>query len=154
MNRLPKKITSVTNYSHPIELPKAKANLSLCLESILPRNFHWLSKLFIQVDLPPSLNRPMEVSILKMDELTFYFIPAEPITEIGNLIEKYSLENQLSNPLLFTLGNSYFGYILTEAEYRRGGYETCNSFYGSQYGNKFLDGMTQAMTTFKKFIPL
>lgn len=145
------KIDSVINFTHQIDLPKATANLSLCLESVLPENFQWISKLFLNISLPQSLNKPMEVSIFKINDLTFYFIPGEPITEIGSQIETESIENNLKNPLLFTLGNSYYGYILTESEYKRGGYETCNSFYGMKYGAKFLEGMKSAMSSFKGF---
>lgn len=135
-----------------IELPKAHADLSLCLESILPRGFQWISRLFFRVNLPNEMNRPMEVNMIQFAPLTFYMVPGEPISEIGAELEKYSLQNNLPNPIIMTLANSYYGYILTEKEFERGGYETCNSFYGKKYGAKFLEGMFASINSFSKFI--
>lgn len=135
-----------------IDLPVAQANLSLCLETVLPRGFQWLSKLFFRINLPGELNRPMEVNMIEFSPLTFYMIPGEPIGEIGAELQKYSLQNNMPNPLIMTLANSYYGYILSEKEFNRGGYETCNSFYGKKYGQMFLEGMYKAMNSFAKFV--
>ncbi len=135
-----------------IELPHAQANLSLCIESLLPKHLQWIAKLFFNINLPGELNRPMEVSMVQFSPLTFYMIPGEPIGEIGEEIQKYSLANNLPNPIVMTLANSYYGYILSEKEFNRGGYETCNSFYGKKYGQKFLEGMHNSMDTFAKLV--
>lgn len=134
-----------------IDLPPAQANLSLCLESFLPRGFQWISKLFFRINLPSDMNRPMEVNMIEFFPLTFYMVPGEPIGEIGAEIERYSLLNNLPNPLVMTLANSYYGYILSEKEFNRGGYETCNSFYGRRYGKLFLEGMFDSINLFSKF---
>ena len=79
-------------------------------------------------------------------------IPGEPICEIGSAIEKYSVENNFPNPMVMALANSYYGYILTEKEFARGGYETCNSFYGKTYGTLFLSGISDAVNSFSLFV--
>lgn len=135
-----------------IDLPVAQANLSLCLESILPKGFQWIAKIFFRINLPAELNRPMEINMIQFSPLTFYMIPGEPIGEIGAELERYSLQNNLPNPLVMTLANSYYGYILSEKEFDRGGYETCNSFYGKKYGAKFLEGMFKSINSFSKFV--
>ena len=135
-----------------IQLPPAQADLSLCLESVLPKGFQWVSKMFFRINLPAELNRPMEVNLIQFAPLTFYMIPGEPIGEIGAEIEKYSVQNGMPNPIIMTLANSYYGYILSEKEFNRGGYETCNSFYGKDYGSMFLGGMYDAVNSFANII--
>lgn len=135
-----------------IDLPPAQANLSLCIQSFLPDDFKWLSKLFFRINLPTELSQPMEVNMIKFPPLTFYLIPGEPIGEVGDALERYSVSNNLPNPILMTLANSYYGYILSDNEYARGGYETCNSFFGKKYGSTFLKGMMSSITSFSKFV--
>lgn len=141
-------LKTISHQTFYIDLPKANVNLSRCLEFVLPKKFQWISKLFFNVSMPQDLNKPMELSIMKWNNLHFYLIPGEPITEIGKLIESKSLEYNLTNPILFTLANSYYGYILTKNEFQRGGYESCNSFYGSSYGENFLSGVYNSIQKF------
>jgi hypothetical protein len=135
-----------------IELPLAQADLGACMRSVLPRPFQWVANFFFKVKLPEDLNRPMVVNMVHLAPLTFYMIPGEPIGEIGSAIEKYSIDNNFPNPMVMALANSYYGYILTEKEFARGGYETCNSFYGKTYGTLFLSGISDAVNSFSLFV--
>jgi|GEM_PF-2778389 hypothetical protein len=143
---------SVISKSFNIELPPAQADLGSCMRSILPRPFQWVANFFFRVKLPKDLNRPMEVNMIHLSPLTFYMIPGEPISEVGAQIEKFSLDNKFENPMVLALANSYFGYILTDKEFARGGYETCNSFYGKTYGSLFLSGVQDAVNSFGLFV--
>lgn len=137
-----------------IQLPHATANLSLCLESLLPSSLRWISSLLFNISLSSEFNRPMEITMLNINPLTMYFIPGEPIGEIGLEIEKISASSKLANPIIMTLANSYFGYILTENEFSRGGYETCNSFYGKTYGTQFINGVRTSIQNFSNSVSI
>ncbi|MBL7554235.1 MAG: neutral/alkaline non-lysosomal ceramidase N-terminal domain-containing protein [Bdellovibrionaceae bacterium] len=134
--------------SFNIELPPAQADLGSCIKSVLPKPFQWVSNFFFRVKLPKELDRPMIVNMVHLAPLTFYMIPGEPIGEVGKEIEKFSVENSFDNPMILALANSYYGYILSDKEFSRGGYETCNSFYGKTYGSLFLSGLQDAVNLF------
>jgi hypothetical protein len=138
--------------SFNIALPPAQADLGTCIKSVLPKPFQWVANFFFKVKLPDDLNHPMVVNMIHLAPLTFFMIPGEPIGEIGSAIEKYSIQNQFPNPMVMALANSYYGYILTEKEFARGGYETCNSFYGKTYGTLFLSGISDAVSSFGLFV--
>lgn len=130
---------SQTEYS----LPLAQTNIFQCLASALPDRFSWIRKIPWVIDLPSSLNLPAPLFSIKIDDIFILTVPGEPITELGLRIEKMASDSKLVKPMIFTLGNTYMGYILTKEEFRRGGYETCNSFYGETYGEKFLIGVKE-----------
>ena len=138
--------------SFNIDLPLAQADLSTCIRSVLPKPFQWVANFLFRVKLPKDLDRPMIVNMVHLAPLTFYMIPGEPIGEIGKEIEKFSVDNNFENPMILALANSYYGYILTEKEFARGGYETCNSFYGKTYGTLFLSGISDAVSSFSFFV--
>ncbi len=94
------------------------------------------------VDLPsPTLPSHPTRSVLGLLELggrRFYCVPGEPAASLG-----LELKKRTPGAWVVGLANDHLGYFLSEAEYKRGGYERQMSFYGPQMGPWLVDQLTQ-----------
>ncbi|MDF1666026.1 MAG: neutral/alkaline non-lysosomal ceramidase N-terminal domain-containing protein [Planctomycetota bacterium] len=66
-------------------------------------------------------------------------MPGEPIAELGMALRKEVKALGYQTVLLASLANNHIGYILTEKEFKRGGYEAVVSFFGEKAGEKLKD---------------
>jgi hypothetical protein len=77
-------------------------------------------------EFPPTW--PSSVTAIMIDDLGLVFYAGEPFTELGLAI---AARSPLTETLLMGLGNGAEGYIGTDEDRRRGGYET---YTGARYG--------------------
>jgi hypothetical protein len=106
--------------NHIINLPKANLRGALWIFSFL---FNGLADYIFIPDMTT-------LQLILIDEALLVAMPCEPGAETG-LDLKNQLENQgFKHPWIVALANDYIGYIIEEADYRRGGYEARISFYG------------------------
>lgn len=79
------------------------------------------------------------MGLLRVDDYALMTFPGEPITAIG-LAAKESMRGAgVRLPAVAALTNDLVGYILTEEEYAKSGYEVTASFYGPGLGKVFTD---------------
>ena len=77
---------------------------------------------------------PSEITALIIDDMGLVFYPGEPFTELGFAL---SVQSPLEETLLITMSNGANGYIGTDIDRLRGGYET----YSSVRYSKLKEGM-------------
>lgn len=61
-------------------------------------------------------------------------MPGEPIAELGIALRREVKALGYESVLLASLANNHIGYILTEKQFKRGGYEAVVSFFGPKAG--------------------
>jgi hypothetical protein len=66
-------------------------------------------------------------------------IPGEPIAELGLKLKTEARSLGWKHPIIVGLANDHLGYLLTEAEFRKGGYETGVSFFGPRFGEDLTE---------------
>ena len=113
----------------PVEL-----NLPACF-GWNKRSGKWMKKLE-----SPFLSTAAPVAGLRIEDHVFVSIPGELIAELGLAIKALGAEAGFASTSILGLANDHLGYILTEEEYRKGGYEVCASWYGRHLGAKILAG--------------
>ncbi len=72
--------------------------------------------------------------VVRINDLFVLGMPAEVSSEIVLRIREALAGRTV---LAVSLANDSLGYVLTPADYARGGYEACMSFYGTQFGAFF-----------------
>ena len=94
------------------------------------------------VDLPtPTLPAAPTKSVLGLLELNgtrIFCVPGEPAAALG-----LELKKRFPGAWVAGLANDHLGYFLTEAEYKRGGYERLMSFYGPAMGPWLVDRLSE-----------
>jgi hypothetical protein len=125
-------------------LQEPEAHLHSCLSSIGVVGAILMKILPDRIILPQAFREPLEIRGLAIDDHLFVLVPGEPITELGDIVRRQAMQTYKSASIV-SLANSYMGYILTKDEYERGGYESCNSFYGPDYGDRFLSAASNLL---------
>ena len=77
---------------------------------------------------------------LRIEDFAMVTFPGEPITAIGLPVKQTLRANGIQYPAVAALTNDLIGYILTEEEYHKSGYEVTASFYGPGLGAIILEG--------------
>lgn len=88
-----------------------------------------IAKLLIRSFAP----KEASLTLVKLGNLILVFIPGEPTEHVGLQIEalcKTKFPDAIILPISFA--NDWIGYILTEEQYQKGGYEATLSFYGQK----------------------
>jgi neutral ceramidase len=75
----------------------------------------------------------------RVNDFGLVAFPGEPITAIGLATKQRMREAGVTHPAVASLTNDLIGYILTEDEYKQGGYEATASFYGPGLGALMMD---------------
>lgn len=70
-------------------------------------------------------------------------VPGEMIAELGLQLKAHARELGWNYPLVVGLANDHLGYFLTEAEFRKGGYEAGVSFFGPAFGEVLTDDLSR-----------
>ena len=72
-------------------------------------------------------------------------MPGEVIAALGLQIKQEAQRQGYWPVAIIGLANGYIGYILTEEEYHRGGYEPSVSFYGPKLGQSIEKGLLEVI---------
>lgn len=91
--------------------------------------------------------REAQVIIVRYGEIALIGIPGEPTAEVGIRIQKIAKKKGIRFPIVVSFCNAWLGYILTDEEYRKGGYEATLSFYGEDLAERILQTIEKALTT-------
>ncbi len=97
--------------------------------------------------LPKLFPAEAELVSVHVGELLIVGIPGEMAAELGLQIKAEA--EQLSGAKHATIGglaDAWLSYILPEAEYTRGGYETSVSFYGPKLGQAVVTGAARGLS--------
>ena len=84
--------------------------------------------------LPVVVPKKTVLGVLRIDDIRLFCFPGEPIVELG-----LALKKRFPGAWILGLANDHPGYFLTEAEYRKGGYERRMSFYGPKAGPRLAE---------------
>ncbi len=111
-----------------------------------------LSEKLLEKLLPLMFPPRTAVHCLRLGELLIIGVPGEMAAELGLDIERQAVA--LSDAKYVTIGglaNEWISYILSAAEYKRGGYEASVSFYGPTLGECIV---AAAMNATKESLPV
>ena len=87
---------------------------------------------------------------LRIGDLLLMGVPGEMAAELGREIKQSAaLATQARYPVIGGLADEWDSYILSAAEYRRGGYEASVSFYGESLGQIVVDGVLAGVRKLK-----
>lgn len=93
------------------------------------------------IDLPASLTAALAgvgkqttLQTLTINDALLIAIPGEPITQLGLALKEHARRQGSKYPVIVGLANDHLGYFLTQAEYKKGGYEATVSFFGDVFG--------------------
>lgn len=120
------------------DLGKPQVHLWRCIDSATIAESPVYNAARSALPLPNSFKTPLVVRGLELGKHLFVTVPGEPIAELGTAVQRQAYSSGFRSVSVIGLADSYMGYILTPEEFDRGGYETCNSFYGRSYGQDFL----------------
>jgi hypothetical protein len=94
------------------------------------------------VDLPsptlPAAPKKSVLGVLEINGTRMFCFPGEPCVELG-----LELKRRHPGSWILGLANDHLGYFLTEAEYRKGGYEQLVSFYGPTMGPWLVEQLSK-----------
>jgi len=76
-----------------------------------------------------------EIQALSVAGLGIMAVPGEMTAPLGMRLKEQARRLGFGQPCIFGLANDHIGYILTEDQYRRGGYERVVSGYGAGLGD-------------------
>lgn len=96
-------------------------------------------KQLLEVMFPPQA----PLYAFRVNDFCMVTFPGEPITAIGLPVKQTLREAGIQYPAIGALTNDLIGYILTEEEYHKGGYETTTSFYGPGLGGVLVPAAQQ-----------
>lgn len=117
-----------------VRLPPTTLHLAACDPAIAE---HLTSSLQLPFQLSES---EALLRAWRFGDRAFVTMPGEAITRLGQSIEaRVRSATGASEAVVIGLANGYAGYMLDEAEYERGGYESCASTYGKSFGPWLAD---------------
>jgi len=90
--------------------------------------------------------REAQVIIVRYGDLALIGIPGEPTAEVGFRIQNLARKRGIRYPVVVSFCNAWLGYILTDEEYRAGGYEATLSFYGEGLSKCILQTVDKALS--------
>jgi len=76
------------------------------------------------------------IQAIGLNDVLLISIPGELIAELGLRLKAHAKEKGWKIPVIMGLANDHLGYFLTEAEFRKGGYEATVSFFGPKFGEQ------------------
>lgn len=79
---------------------------------------------------------------VRLGEYVWVGIPGEMMAGLGLEIKNAFRVRKARHPVIVGLADDYVGYILSPAEYRKGGYEAAVSFYGETLGEFLVSEAT------------
>lgn len=79
-----------------------------------------------------------------------FFLPKEPIQELGKQIKADGISKGYNSVLLFGYSNNHIGYVTTAREYLIGGYESQLTFWGINTANYIRGNISLALDKVSK----
>lgn len=102
------------------------------------------------LELPPSLTAALagigkttELQTLTINDALLIAVPGEPITQLGLALKEHARRQGFARPAIVGLANDHLGYFLTQAEFKKGGYEATVSFFGDIFGETLTLAMVR-----------
>ncbi len=100
--------------------------------------------------LPIMFPRQTASGSLRLGNLIIVGVPGEMTADLGKQIkDQISAATNVPYVTIGGLANEWISYILSAAEYKRGGYEASVSFYGSQLGDTVVQGAVNGASKLK-----
>ena len=100
--------------------------------------------------LPIMFPRQTVSGSLRLGNLIIVGVPGEMTADLGKQIkDQVSAATNVPYVTIGGLANEWISYILSAAEYKRGGYEASVSFYGSQLGDTVVQGAVNGASKLK-----
>lgn len=118
-----------------LTLPKGKLALWACDEKVLKKIFGKLRLGLGKKGMP----RAAEVKQLVLDDILMVTWPGEATTDVGFASKALGAAAGFKETWNLGLTNGYNGYIVTEEEFRAGGYEVCVAYHGPKIGAVLLE---------------
>jgi neutral ceramidase len=81
---------------------------------------------------------------IRLGDLLIAGVPGELSSELGVAIKQTLSRAGAKYPVIGGFANEWISYILSETEYKKGGYEASVSFYGSDLGRKIVEGVLES----------
>ena len=85
------------------------------------------------------------IEVLRIDDLVVAGMPGEAITDLGLELKQRAKKMGATYAAVAGLAGRDVSYILSEEQYKRGGYEASMSFYGPKLGEIVVDALTGLM---------
>ena len=92
----------------------------------------------MQVLLSTMVPENVGVQAVRIGDLLIAGVPGEMIASLGLQVKKALREAGAPHPVIGGLANEWISYILSESEYKQGGYEASVSFYGPKLGETMV----------------
>lgn len=73
---------------------------------------------------------------LVINDAILIAVPGEPITQLGLALKAHAKRQGFAHPAIIGLANDHLAYLLTRAEFLKGGYEARTSFFGENFGEE------------------
>lgn len=118
---------ALKHVSSKMDLPPAKMNIFTCIKK------KGIGRIYLRLSRWLPHQAPFHAVLI--DDTAFVTIAGEPIAELGMRIKQFGLALGFTRVGVVSLTNDHLAYILTPEEYRKGGSESCASFYGEDLGN-------------------
>lgn len=95
---------------------------------------------------------PKEASItgIRLGDTVILGIPGEPSAELGVAIRLLGTQAGFDWVAVVSHVNGWAGYMLSEADYKRGGYEANLNFYGPKFSSRLLDACKKNLAELAK----
>lgn len=126
----------LTVASTVLKLPNAKLNLKACgAELVSP---------FLSTPLLDQLPRASKLSLLRMGNFAYLFVPGELVSSASETLKTRIRETrpELKEVFVLNTSNDYNGYILDGTWYNRPSLEACSSLFGAGHLKILLDAAT------------
>lgn len=98
----------------------------------------------MQVILKAMVPEASASNAVRIGDLLIVGAPGELACQLGLDVKNKLKKTGISHPVIGGLANEWISYILSAEQYKRGGYESSVSFYGSQLGETIVNGMLRA----------
>ena len=125
----------------PVELPPAVPH----------RDYHktggqeyGLTPEVLSVVLNEWLPRSAAIHALRLGDLVIAGVPGEMTAELGLQVKARLRKAGAKHPVIGGLANEWISYMLSPAQYERGGYEASVSFYGPSLGPRMVEAAVEA----------
>ena len=105
-----------------------------------------LSEVIVKTLLHTLMPTETSTAAVRLGDLLVVGVPGEMTAELGAEIRSHAQKK--ATGIYVTIGglaNEWVSYILSEADYERGGYESSVSFYGSGLGAAIVDGAVRVV---------
>ena len=114
----------------------------------------WWLQPFVRGPARRTLPRSAPLQAWTIGTARLLAIPAEPSSELGSEL-RAAIDARVpdATPFVIAHANDWAGYALTEAGYRRGGYESCLSFQGPELGARLVSESAAALAALEQARP-